>query len=80
MPCHACCCCCLQEAQLPELPAHATYVTHKNKCYDWGSYGWLLLQTGYVNSAQYRYFFFINSSVRGPFIPAYARVSESESE
>jgi hypothetical protein len=65
----------LQRASLPDLPAHAAYLRHKNECYDWGSYGWVLLQTGLVNIAKYRYFFFVNSSVRGPFLPAYARVS-----
>lgn len=68
-------CCTLQKAQLPELPPHAAYVPHENKCYDWGSYGWILLETGSVDVGQYRYFFFVNSSVRGPFLPAYARVS-----
>jgi hypothetical protein len=65
-----------QTAALPALPRHAAYVRHQNVCYDWGSYGWLLLQTALVNIGQYRYFFFVNSSVRGPFLPAYARVSE----
>lgn len=64
----------MQKAELPELPAHAAYVRHQNECYDWGSYGWVL-QTGLVDISQYRYFFFVNSSVRGPFLPAYARVS-----
>lgn len=64
----------LQKAKLPELPPHAAYVGHQNECYDWGSYGWVLLQTGLVSIAKYRYFFFVNSSVRGPFLPAYARV------
>jgi hypothetical protein len=68
-----------QKAKLPELPPHAAYVRHQNKCYDWGSYGWVLLQTGLVSIAKYRYFFFVNSSVRGPFLPAYARVSSSVS-
>lgn len=73
-PCAAFCAC-LQSAKLPNLPPHATYVRHPNECYDWGSYGWLLLQSGFVDIVKYRYFFFVNSSVRGPFLPAYARVS-----
>lgn len=68
------CLCAVQKAKLPQLPPHAAYVRHPNECYDWGSYGWVLLQTGLVNMAKYRYFFFVNSSVRGPFLPAYARV------
>lgn len=74
-PTPTCGLCLPQKAKLPDLPSHAAYVRHQNECYDWGSYGWLLLQTGFVNIAKYRYFFFVNSSVRGPFLPAYARVS-----
>lgn len=66
--------CCLQKVPLPELPSHAKYVHHQNECYDWGTYGWLLRGSGHVDYTAYRYFFFINSSVRGPFLPAYARV------
>ncbi|PNH12741.1 LIM domain and RING finger protein [Tetrabaena socialis] len=57
---------------LPKLPRHARYVRHTNRCYDWGSFGWLLL-TGRVDPRRYRYFLFINCSVRGPFLPTYAR-------
>eukprot|EP00775_Hariotina_reticulata_P012780 gene12780-12909_t len=63
----------LKRVPLPELPPHARYVSHHNECYDWGTYGWLLLRSGLVNMEQYRYFFFINSSVRGPYLPAYAK-------
>jgi hypothetical protein len=28
-----------------------------------------------VDISAYKYFFFVNSSVRGPYLPAYARVS-----
>ncbi|KXZ52810.1 hypothetical protein GPECTOR_8g196 [Gonium pectorale] len=62
----------LHEVVLPKLPHNARYVRHTNRCYDWGSYGWLLI-TGRVDPKRYRYFFFINCSVRGPFLPAYAR-------
>ena len=55
---------------LPALPAHAKYVHHANRCYDWGAYGWIL-NSGMVNIHMYRYFIFINSSVRGPFLPTY---------
>ncbi|KAF8068311.1 UVR8 [Scenedesmus sp. PABB004] len=63
----------LERVALPELPPHAKYVYHANECYDWGTYGWLLLSSGYVDVARYKFFFFVNSSVRGPFLPAYAR-------
>jgi hypothetical protein len=65
----------LQRVPLPELPAHAKYVHHQNECYDWGTYGWLLLRSGMVDISAYKFFFFVNSSVRGPYLPAYARVS-----
>ena len=29
---------------LPQLPANARYVAHKNECYDWGTYAWALEQ------------------------------------
>ncbi|GLI58416.1 hypothetical protein VaNZ11_000118 [Volvox africanus] len=60
------------KVELPDLPRHARYVQHTNRCYDWGSYGWLLF-TGHVDPRRYKYFFFINCSVRGPFMPAYAQ-------
>lgn len=56
---------------LPPLPGNAAYVYHKNSCYDWGTYGWLLRTSGVVDYRQYKYFIFLNSSVRGPFLPIY---------
>lgn len=35
--------------------------------------GWLL-DAGMADTSKYKYFIFMNSSVRGPFIPPYARV------
>lgn len=40
-----------------------------NKNYDYGGYSEVL--SGLVDSSKYEYFFFVNSSVRGPFIPPY---------
>ncbi|MEW5312893.1 MAG: hypothetical protein WDW38_004491 [Sanguina aurantia] len=57
---------------LPQLPSNAKYVLHANECYDWGTFGWLL-DSGHVHVKRYKYFFFMNCSVRGPFMPAYAR-------
>lgn len=56
---------------LPELPKNARYLRHDNVCYDWGSYGWALNRIG--GWTGYRRYFFVNSSVRGPFVPAYSR-------
>eukprot|EP00798_Chlamydomonas_sp_ICE-L_P032249 gene32249-16815_t len=38
-----------KENELPELPDHADYVVHSQDCYDWGTYGWLLKQSGLVD-------------------------------
>jgi hypothetical protein len=40
--------------------------------------GWLL-EAGKADTSKYKYFIFMNSSVRGPFIPPYARVGSSRS-
>lgn len=55
---------------LPELPANARYEFHKNECFDWGTIGWVLQQTS-VDTSPYTYFVLMNSSVRGPFLPAH---------
>lgn len=56
---------------LPELPGNARYLRHENVCYDWGSYGWAIDRVD--GWTRYRRYFFVNSSVRGPFVPAYSR-------
>lgn len=57
---------------LPDLPPNARYLTHKNECYDWGTIGWVF-SSGQANPEQYAFFLFMNSSVRGPFMPPYVR-------
>lgn len=59
-----------------DLPRNAEYIIHKNECYDWGSVGWAL-QTEKVDTRIYKYFIFLNSSVRGPFLPSYHNVRSS---
>lgn len=63
----------MQGIKLPELPANARYLHHPNQCYDWGTFGWVLENQG-VNISMYKYFIFLNSSARGPFMPAYIKV------
>lgn len=57
---------------LPPLPSNAQYVHHANECYDWGSFGWLLRER--VDPLLYAYFLLVNSSVRGPYLPAWLPV------
>ena len=63
--------------QLPDIsskiPSNAEVITHPNSCYDWGTIGWLL-ESGRVDTSKYKYFLFMNSSVRGPFIPTFSQV------
>ena len=57
-----------QPLHLPSLPAHARYLFHNNSCFDWGTYGWAL-DTDAVDTSPYEFIMFVNSSVRGPFLP-----------
>ena len=55
---------------MPKLPNNAKYLHHFNECFDWGTFGWAMQQEN-VQVADYKYFIFLNSSVRGPFLPPY---------
>ena len=63
-------------ATLPALPGNAEYLFHNNECFDWGTYGWLLARAD-LDTSLYKFFIFINSSVRGPFLPPYWPVRRS---
>lgn len=41
-----------------------------HRCFDWGTIGWVL-QTERADMHKYKWFMFLNSSTRGPFLPAY---------
>ena len=60
--------------QMPELPSNAIYIRHTNECFDWGTFGWAIWSNK-VDVSQYKYIIFMNSSVRGPFLPPYWPVS-----
>lgn len=62
-----------QEVDLPELPSNAMYLQHANECYDWGTFGWALSNQT-ISADDYKYFIFLNSSVRGPILPSYLKV------
>ena len=51
---------------------------HQNECFDWGSYGWILQLIKPLQLSTYTYFVFLNSSIRGPFLPVYWPVSCSK--
>ncbi len=57
-------------SNLPQLPRNARYVFHENRCYDWGTFGWAMTERK-VDTSRYIYIIFMNSSVRGPFLPAH---------
>ena len=59
---------------LPSLPSNARYVYHDNVCYDWGTFGFAL-DNSVPDVAIYKYIVFMNSSIRGPHLPAYWPVS-----
>jgi len=60
----------VDEKRLPLLPPNAHYIQHENECYDIGTFGWFLSQN-ITNTTLYKYFIFMNSSVRGPFFVPY---------
>ena len=55
---------------LPDLPSNAQYIFHENICFDWGTFGWALKSTA-LDVGSYKFIVFMNSSIRGPHLPAY---------
>ncbi|KAA6422349.1 MAG: hypothetical protein FRX49_07819, partial [Trebouxia sp. A1-2] len=55
---------------LPDLPSNAQYIFHENICFDWGTFGWALKSTA-LDVGSYKFIVFMNSSIRGPYLPAY---------
>ena len=58
------------KTKLPILPSNAHYIQHENKCFDLGTIEWFL-SSDMIDKSRYRYFIFLNSSVRGSFIVSY---------
>ncbi|CAF2816741.1 unnamed protein product [Rotaria sp. Silwood2] len=58
------------ESRLPILPSNAHYIQHENECFDFGTVGWFL-SSKIVDINLYKYFIFMNASIRGPFFAAY---------
>jgi len=65
----------VNEKNLPKLPSYAYYIQHENKCFDLGTIGWFIL-SGKINRNNYKYFIFLNSSVRGPYLVSYYQLNE----
>ena len=65
----------MQVLELPPLPRNVRVEYHPNGCYDWGTIGWLL-DSDKVDVRPYKYFIFMNSSVRGPFLPVFNKVRQ----
>ena len=76
----------INENEMPPLKVtNAHYIQHENLCFDFGTYGWFLNEFTYgnpwtkdkqnakkkINLQKYKYFIFMNSSIRGPFFPPY---------
>eukprot|EP00245_Coleochaete_scutata_P007057 TRINITY_DN2205_c0_g1_i1.p1 TRINITY_DN2205_c0_g1~~TRINITY_DN2205_c0_g1_i1.p1 ORF type:complete len:467 (-),score=63.51 TRINITY_DN2205_c0_g1_i1:385-1785(-) len=58
------------KALLPVLPTkRARYVEHKNECFDFGTIGWAFKKPGLIQLWLYQYILWLNSSVRGPYLP-----------
>ncbi len=55
---------------LPDLPSNGQYIFHENICFDWGTFGWALKSTA-LDVGSYKFIVFMNSSIRGPHLPAY---------
>lgn len=54
----------------PSLPQNVRIIRHVNDCFDWGTFGWAV-NSGAVDTSSYKYIIFLNSSIRGPFLPSY---------
>lgn len=58
---------------LPALPPNARFLSHPNKCFDWGTVGWVLRST---DLTAYQYFLWLNPSVSNScWLGAFCRVA-----
>lgn len=58
------------------LMPNVRIVTHPNSCFDIGTVGWLLFESQHVQVSDYRFFIWLNPSIRGPFLPTWANSSQ----
>lgn len=66
------------EVLMPRLPSYAQYVWHSQQpssCGAWGMLGWLLSSRQALVTSQplasYAYYLLLESTARGPYLPAY---------
>ena len=63
----------MQRLALPRLPQNGRYVRPRHHCHGLGAFSWVLHREA-VHVAKYSYFIFLDSTVRGPFLPSYVKV------
>lgn len=54
-----------------KLPSNVQIVRVGLRCYNFGTVGWVLQNAG-LDLTRFKYFVWLDSSVRGPFLPVYA--------
>lgn len=55
---------------VPEPCKNVVFIPHHDDCFDLGTIGWFL-SCNFVDLSLFKFFFFLNCSVRGPFVPTY---------
>lgn len=55
-----------------DLPRNVQLIQVGLRCYNLGTVGWVLEHAG-LDLSRFKYFVWLDSSVRGPFLPVYAR-------
>lgn len=58
-----------------KIPPHMEQVRPSSRCYAPGLVGWTL-RHAHLELSRYKYFIWLDSSVRGPFLPAYVKESQ----
>ena len=57
----------VNKSRLPTLPSNAHYIQHESECSNFGTFGWFLSKN-ITDINLYKYFIFMNGSIRGPFL------------
>lgn len=62
----------LRSVNLPQVP-EITYIYYGGSCFEWGIVGWLFKESDNLEWQSYKYYIFLSSAVRGPFMPTYVQ-------